>query len=213
MSSSLTGYTHGGWAGRQRVGFENQFSQGIAGSTPASSAFARRSELRRTCPLRSCKGELVINMNTKQNQQISIGGAVVFRDYRGKRQFLLVRQKDGKGWEIPKVTIRKGESSVRAVIRMTSEQGGMTVRVLDEAGRFSGTTVVNNKTIPQRFYYYLILQKGGSSEMIGFDEFKWAEYGESFKKITTKKEKEMLKGGRETLKEWEKTHTKQQLVI
>ena len=38
MSSSLTGYTHGGWAGRQRVGFENQFSQGIAGSTPASSA-------------------------------------------------------------------------------------------------------------------------------------------------------------------------------
>jgi ADP-ribose pyrophosphatase YjhB (NUDIX family) len=152
-------------------------------------------------------------MNTKQNQQISIGGAVVFRDYRGKRQFLLVRQKDGKGWEIPKVTIRKGESSVRAVIRMTSEQGGMTVRVLDEAGRFSGTTVVNNKTIPQRFYYYLILQKGGSSEMIGFDEFKWAEYGESFKKITTKKEKEMLKGGRETLKEWEKTHTKQQLVI
>lgn len=131
---------------------------------------------------------------------------MVFRDSRGKRQFLLVKQREEDGWEIPKVTVRKGESSVRAVIRMTSEQGGMTARVLEEAGRATTTTVINAKSIPQKFYYYLMLQKGGGNEMIGFSQFKWLQYGEAVEKAVLKRDKEMLKGGRDVLKEWEKTH-------
>jgi len=108
--------------------------------------------------------------------------------------------------EIPKVIVRKGESSVRAAIRLTSEQGGMTTRVLEEAGRFSATTIINGKSVPQKFYYYLLLQKGGSSELIGFAEFKWLEYGEAVKRVPLKREKEMFRSGREVLKLWEKTH-------
>lgn len=151
--------------------------------------------------------------NGKNNQQILIGGAVLFRENRGKRQFLLVRQKEEDGWEIPKVTVRRGESSVRAVIRMTSEQGGLTARVLEEAGRATGNTLLNGKSIPQKLYYYLMLLKGGQSEMIGFNEFKWLEYGDAVKKVPLKREKEMLKNGRDVLKEWEKTHNiKKQFV-
>jgi 8-oxo-dGTP pyrophosphatase MutT (NUDIX family) len=152
---------------------------------------------------------------TKNNQQITIGGAVIFRENRGRRQFLLVRQKDNESWEIPKVTVRKGESSVRAVIRLASEQGGMAVRVLEEAGRATGSTILNAKSIPQKFYYYLMLQKGGSSDLIGFDEFKWIEYGDAVKKIGLKREKDMLKAGKDVLKEWEKTHNlkKQEVVM
>lgn len=140
---------------------------------------------------------------------------MLFRENRGKRQFLLVRQKGDVDWEIPKVTVRKGESSVRAVIRLASEQGGMAVRVLEEAGRSTGTTIVNGKSIPQKFYYYLMLQKGGSSELIGFDEFKWLDYGDAVKKTGSKKEKDMLKAGKDVLKEWEKTHNlkKQEVVM
>jgi 8-oxo-dGTP pyrophosphatase MutT (NUDIX family) len=154
-------------------------------------------------------------MNIKANQQIVIGGAVIFRENRGRRQFLLVRQKEDENWEIPKVTVRKGESSVRAVIRLASEQGGMAVRVLEEAGRATGTTILNAKSIPQKFYYYLMLQKGGSSELIGFDQFKWLDYGDALKKIGLKREKDMLKGGKDVLKEWEKTHNlkKQEVVM
>ena len=137
---------------------------------------------------------------------MSIGGAIVFRDYRGKRQYLLVKTKEESDWEIPKVIVRKGESSVRAAIRLTSEQGGMTTRVLEEAGRFSATTIINGKSVPQKFYYYLLLQKGGSSELIGFAEFKWLEYGEAVKRVPLKREKEMFRSGREVLKLWEKTH-------
>lgn len=145
-------------------------------------------------------------MAAKNNQQILIGGAVVFRDNRGKRQFLVVKQKEEVGWEIPKVTVRKGESSVRAVIRMTGEQGGMTARVLEEAGRATTTTVLNGKSIPQKFFYYLMLQKAGALEIVGMGDYQWLEYGQASKKLALKRDKEMLKGGKDVLKEWEKTH-------
>lgn len=145
-------------------------------------------------------------MAAKNNQQILIGGAVVFRDQRGKRQFLVVKPKEDAGWEIPKVTVRRGESSVRAVIRMTGEQGGMTARVLEEAGRGTGTTVVNGKSVPQKFLYYLMLQKAGTTEIMGMGDYKWLEYGKASQKLSLKRDKDMLKGGRDVLKEWEKTH-------
>jgi len=131
---------------------------------------------------------------------------VVFRDNRGKRQFLLVKTKEEGDWEIPKVIVRKGESSVRSVIRLTGEQGGMSTRVLEEVGRATGTTILNNKSLPQKYYYYLMLQKGGSSELIGFAEFKWLEYAEAVKKVPLKREKDMFRLAREVLKQWEKTH-------
>ena len=154
-------------------------------------------------------------MKNSKNQQILIGGAVIFRENRGKKQYLLVKSKDQKDWEIAKVTVRKGESSVRSVLRLTGEQGGMSARVLEEAGRATGTTVINGKSIPQKYYYYLMFQKGGSSDLIGFDEVKWMEYADALKKLTQKREKDMLKGGRDTLKEWEKTHSlkKQEVEI
>lgn len=154
-------------------------------------------------------------MKNGKSQQILIGGAVVFRENRGKRQYLLVKQKDQKDWEIAKVTVRKGESSVRSVIRLTGEQGGMAARVLEEAGRATGTVVVNGKAIPQKYYYYLMFQKGGSSDLLGFDEIKWLEYAEASKRLVQKREKDMLKGGRDVLKEWEKTHNlkKQEVVM
>ena len=131
---------------------------------------------------------------------------MVFRDNRGKRQYLLVKTKEDGDWEVPKVVVRKGESSVRAVIRLTGEQGGMTARVLEEAGRTTGTTILNGKTIPQKYYYYVMLQKGGTSDLIGFIEFKWVEYNDAVKKVALKREKDMFKQARDVIKEWEKTH-------
>lgn len=144
--------------------------------------------------------------NNKNNQPILIGGAIVFRDNRGKRQFLLVQTKEDGDWEIPKVTVRRGESSVRAVIRLTAEQGGISARVLEEAGRYPVNVVINGISTSQKYYYYLMFQKGGSSELIGFYNHKWLNAPDIVKKLTSKKEKEMYKLAREVLKEWEMTH-------
>lgn len=137
---------------------------------------------------------------------MSVGGAIVFRDNRGKRQFLLVKTDEKGNWEIPKVTVRRGESSVRAVIRLTGEQGGITARILDEAGRYTGNSVINGNSISQKYYYYLMFQKGGPGEMIGFQDYKWMEFSDAQKKIESKKEKEMLKSAKELLKELEAVH-------
>lgn len=150
-------------------------------------------------------------MVSKQNQQILIGGAIIFRDNRGKRQFLVVKQKEGDDWEIPKVTVRKGESSVRAVIRLTGEQAGMTAKVLEEAGRATGSTIINAKSIPQKYYYYLMMLKAGGSDAIGFNDVQWLEYAAVVKKVALKREKDMFKSAKDVLKEWEKTHNKKQV--
>jgi ADP-ribose pyrophosphatase YjhB (NUDIX family) len=149
-------------------------------------------------------------MNPKNNQQILIGGAIVLRENKGKKEYMVVKQKEDSDWEIPKVTVRRGESSVRAVIRMTAEQGGMSTRILEEVGRATGNNVVNGKAISQKYYYYLMVQKAGGADAIGFFDFQWLEFPQALKKITLKKEKEMLKTGRDVFKEWEKTHKKQQ---
>ncbi len=141
----------------------------------------------------------------KNNNQITISGAMVFKDYRGKRFFLLVRQKEESGWEIPKITVRKGESSVRASIRLTGEQAGMNARVLEEAGRASGVATINGKTISQKLYYYLMLFRAGA-EIIGFEEFVWLPYADALKRLSLKREKDILRSGKDVLKTWEKSH-------
>ena len=152
-------------------------------------------------------------MKNNKNQQILIGGAIVFRDNRGKKQFLLVKQKEGDGWEIPKVIVRKGESSARAVIRLISEQGGMTARILEEAARLNGTLIINGKPVPQKYYYYLMLQKGASGEVIGFNDFKWVDFDNAVKTISLKKEQDVMKNALDVLKEWEKTHNRKTVEL
>ncbi|HJX59312.1 MAG TPA: hypothetical protein VJ481_02010 [Patescibacteria group bacterium] len=138
-----------------------------------------------------------------KTNQLLISGAIVFKDYAGKRKFLVVKQGENAEWEVPKVTVRKGESSVRASLRMTGEVAGMNARILEEAGRASGTTLINGKSVPVKYYYYLLVQQS-AGEMIGFDKFEWLELKDVIKRVSLKREKEMYKNAKDVLKEWEK---------
>ena len=135
--------------------------------------------------------------------QITVSGAIVFKEYRGKKLFMVVRQSAEGKWEIPKITVRRGESSVRASLRMISEMAGMNARILEEAGRATGVATINGKSIPQKTYYYLLLHKAGG-EILGFADFVWLEYGKALKKLELKREKDMVRSARVVLKKWEK---------
>lgn len=148
---------------------------------------------------------------TKNNSQISIGVAVVFKEYKGEKAWLVVKQGDEDRWELPKVTVRKGESSVRSVIRLTSEMAGMKTRVLEEVGRVSGTVTLNGRQMAQKHYYYLMIYKAGGADPVGFVDHTWLEYSKATKKLPLKREQEMLKDAKVLLKEWEKTHSKKQI--
>jgi len=132
---------------------------------------------------------------------VLISGACLFREVRGKRQWFLVKQTKAGEWEIPKVLTRKGESSVRAALRISA-------RVLEEAGRAGGATTINGKTLPQRHIYYLMLTKTTPVESIGFPESAWLDYSNAVKKLSSKREKQMLKSAREVLEKWKKANQK-----
>ena len=133
---------------------------------------------------------------------ILLAGAIVGEIQKSKFKFFLVKNSEEADWEIPKLTVRKTESSVRAVIRMIGEQAGMRARILDEASRYSSNQLVNGKSVTQKMFYYALLHKADSGESVGFFESGWFEYAKAYKKLTLKREKESLSNANKILKDW-----------
>lgn len=133
---------------------------------------------------------------------VLVSGAVVFKKGRSKKRWFVVRQSDDDKWEIPKVVVRKAESSARAALRMMGEQGGMSTQVIEEIGRAGGVTTINGKTFPQRHLYYLMVQRQGTNEAIGFIDSKWLEYAEAARKLSSKRERVMLRQARKEYRKW-----------
>lgn len=140
------------------------------------------------------------------NGEILVGGAVIFKEGKGKNLFLLTKNNDGD-WEILKSTVRRGESSVRAVIRYTTEQGNMNTRVLDEVGRGTSVGTVNTKSVTYKYIYYLLFFKAGA-EISGIGDVSWFDYATAAKKLKLKREKDILKAGSTMVKEWTKKKKK-----
>jgi len=138
---------------------------------------------------------------------ILISGAIVFKEGRNKNYWLLTKQKEGDNWELTKSIVRRGESSVRTVIRVMGEKGGMSVRVLEEAGRINGATSVNGRTLTQKYIYYLVIVKSVPKELIGFTDHVWLDYQTTLRKLSTKKEKDVLKKAYAVYKIWKKGKT------
>lgn len=135
---------------------------------------------------------------------VLIAGAIVFRELNEKPEWFLIKHQEENIWEIPKVTVRKGESSVRAALRMMGEKAFMTTRVLEEAGRAGGVANINGKSVSQRHLYYLMLSKSAAKDTVGFPGSLWLDYSQAIKKIASKREKMMLKEAREIYKKWKK---------
>lgn len=142
----------------------------------------------------------------KNNNEVLVGGAIVFKEGKSKKMFLLSKNSSGD-FEIPKTTVRRGESSVRAVIRYTSEQGNMNARVLDEVGRATGTSTVNGRQVTQKYIYYLMFYKAGA-EVMGMGDVTWFDKDQTNRKLTLKREKDMIKTASSMIKEWEKKRKK-----
>ena len=134
---------------------------------------------------------------------ILVGGAIVYKKVNNKPVWFIVKQKEDSDWEIPKTNARRGESSVRAVIRMMGEQAAMNVKVIEEVGRSGGATIVGGNTIPQRTIYYLMFCKD-AKEVLAFTDTLWLDYAKAVKKLKNKKDIAMLKTARDLLREIDK---------
>lgn len=160
------------------------------------------------CSFGFCRDNII--MVTSKNL-VLVAGICVYKDVRGVDKWFLVKQQDGEDWELPKILVRKGESSVRAALRLMGEKGGMSTRVLEEAYRAGSNTNVGGKTLPQRLIFYLMFAKSAPTESIGFVDYDWQEYSNAIKKLTTKREKVALKAAVTELKKWRKLHPKRRI--
>jgi hypothetical protein len=146
------------------------------------------------------------------NNTILVGGGVVYKRLKNKKfRWFITKQSEDSDWEIPKILVRKGESSVRAVLRMTGEQAGMGCRVLEEAGRAGDSTLVNGKSVPRKIIYYLTKQKT-EGEVLGFSDYLWLDYSKAQRKLSSKREKEMLRSANKELKNWLKKRNKEKKI-
>jgi len=133
---------------------------------------------------------------------VLVSGAVVFKKAKnGRIYWLVVKQNKDSNWGIPKIIARRGESSVKAVLKMMSEQVGMTTKVLEEVGRFGGSTTINRKVIPRRVLYYLMTATA-ESEALEFYDYSWHTYSKALRILGLKKEKQMLSNAKKEYKVW-----------
>lgn len=141
-----------------------------------------------------------------KDRSILVSGFVVYKLVKGgKPQWFLVKQKDKDGWEIPKTPVRRGESSVRASIRATSENAGMRANILEEIGRASGQAKIAGKSVSQKIIYYLMICKD-QGEILGYgmNECEWVSFPVFVKRIVSKREVSIAKSAKKMMTDIEK---------
>ncbi|OGM69644.1 hypothetical protein A2975_00840 [Candidatus Woesebacteria bacterium RIFCSPLOWO2_01_FULL_44_14] len=145
-----------------------------------------------------------MNINIK-DKLVLITGMVVFQKNKNIERWLVVKKDENSDWELPTANVRRVESSVRAAIRTMQEMGGMRAQVMAEAGRFGGSTVVNGKTVPLRYIFYLMKYRDEAGELIGFNQMEWFDYAGAVRKLKSKRDRAIIKTAREELRTLRKT--------
>lgn len=127
-----------------------------------------------------------------------ITAATVYRKKRGAVEWMVLKPEPKTPGELPKGPVRRGESSVGAILRILREDRGMTVEVMEESGRLSRAG--------EKIIYYLIESSNGEtprSKEIQKQE-KWGQYSQVAKYLGSDKEKKMLSLAKNVFKELQK---------
>lgn len=131
---------------------------------------------------------------------VLVGAGVIYKRPKGRDpQWFIVKSSEETDWELPKTVVRRGESSVRSIIRLTQEQALMRTKVLEEVGRASGAGRVNGKAVNQKYLYYLMHCKD-MGEIMGFHDYKWVDHKVAVKMLPLKRDLNMMKDAKALLK-------------
>ena len=133
-----------------------------------------------------------------KDNSVLVSVPIVFKKIKEDFFWFVVYQ--GGAWELPKTMVRRGESSVRASIRLMAEQGGMRAKVLEEVGRASGAAKISGRAITQKYLFYLMRFKDGG-EVLGFEATEWLPYAQAVRKLAAKRDKTQLKSAKALYKE------------
>ena len=113
-----------------------------------------------------------------------------------KKEFLLIRHKNGEHWDFPKGHKEEGESDRETAVREVLEETGLIVRLIDgfkEKTKYSPKPGVD-KTVT----YYLGFSMGKVTiQEEEIMEFEYLPYEEALEKITFNESKEVIRAAKQ----------------
>ena len=128
-----------------------------------------------------------------KDEEVLMSVSVVFKKKGKEFVWFLVKQGDSQDWELPRTIARRGESSVRASIRLMGEQGGMRARIFEELDRHIGAGKINDRVVTQKTLYYIMENLGSGEEPLAFVESEWLPAEKAVKKLKNAREIKVLK--------------------
>ena len=132
-------------------------------------------------------------------------GAILFRDTRGRREYLLLKSRPGD-WEFPKGGVEPGEELQQTAIREIKEEAGIyDFRLLNGfRDDYDYVFQANGKTIYKTVHLFIAESFEASAELSKeHRDLQWRDYEQAINTITQDGPREILKDAHAFLDEME----------
>jgi len=130
-------------------------------------------------------------------------GAILFRDTRGRREYLLLKSRPGD-WEFPKGGVEGSEELQQTAIREVSEEAGIDEFRLINGFReeYDYVFQANGKTIHKTVHLFIAHSFEASAELSKeHRDLQWRDYEQALNTITQDGPREILEEAHEFLAE------------
>jgi 8-oxo-dGTP pyrophosphatase MutT (NUDIX family) len=130
-------------------------------------------------------------------------GAILFRDTRGRREYLLLKSRPGD-WEFPKGGVEGEEELQQTAIREVKEEAGISdFRLLDGFREdYDYVFEANGNTIHKTVHLFVAKSYEASAELSSeHRDMQWRDYDQAFNTVTQDGPREILEQADEFLDE------------
>lgn len=130
-----------------------------------------------------------------------VAGATIYKKRNSSREWLLVKKDSKDDWELPKGLVKRGESSVSSVLRTIRENVGLTVQIIEEAGRTIVPKVKNGQRLTDKIIFYLGERISIFPLEPTYAQERWLPYSRARRLLGLGREKKILEQANDVLKE------------
>ncbi len=135
--------------------------------------------------------------------QATSAGAILYRDTRGRREYLLLKSRPGD-WEFPKGGVENGEELQQTAIREVKEEAGIEDFRLVDGFReeYDYVFEANGDRIHKTVHLFIAKSFEASAELSHeHRDLQWRDYEQAINTITQDGPREILEQARDHLEE------------
>ena len=146
---------------------------------------------------------MVVDNQQPMTVEATSAGAILFRDTRGEREYLLLKSRPGD-WEFPKGGVEGGEELQQTAIREVEEEAGIgNFRLIDGFRReYDYVFEAGGDTIHKTVHLFIAHSFEASAELSNeHRDLQWRDYDQAINTITQDGPREILEEAHDYLEE------------